>query len=184
MSPTVKLFSIAAAALVLAGCVSKTSDGSGKAEGARFFAVVDTAGATGRDSVLMRKLQCRNSKTATNSVTVVPGDPEAVLEVDGHRLEIPRGAVRGERVTFTMTHAADPRELRVLITSKPEITAFSRRLTLALSYESCDTAGIDPDAIHVLRNDRFDRGGKRDSQGRKVRAQSWNLSTYSLAAPT
>lgn len=182
MSPTVKRFSMAAAVLVLAGCMSKTSE-SARKEANELYAIVDTAGATGTDSVRLKKLHCANTASATDTLTVLPGDPDTAIAVDGHRLEIPRGAVSGKGTTFIMTHAADPNELRVELETVPKVNGFGRRLTLALSYTSCMVDRVDLERVHVLRNDRYDRGGKHDAGRKAIRAQLSDLSTYSLAIP-
>lgn len=184
MSPTVKRFSVAAAVLVLAGCMSQTSEGA-KKEARGLFAMVDTAGASGRDSVRVYKLHCTSSQSHADSLTVLRNDPDTALVVDGHRLEIPSGAVpRGSGTTFRMAHLANGNELRVVLETVPEIKRFDRRLSLSLSYESCDTAGVDLERVQLLRNDRQLRGGRHEKQRRRVRAELPDLSTYTLAAPS
>lgn len=182
MSPTVKRFSMAAAVLVLAGCMSKTSE-SAKKEASELYAIVDTAGATGTDSVRLKKLHCANTASATDTLTVLPGDPDTAIAVDGHRLEIPRGAVSGKGTTFIMTHAADPNELRLELETVPEVNGFGRRLTLGLSYASCDVSGVNLETVHVLRNNRYDRGGRHNAARKTIRASLSNLSTYTLVVP-
>ena len=141
----------AAALVVLAGCMSQNPN-RGESNQKRFYAVVDTPGATGRDSLRVSKLPCTNKQTNSDSLTVLRNDPDTALVVDGHRLEIPRGSVpRGNGTTFRMTHVADDNELRVVLETVPEIRRFDRRLTLALSYESCKTDGVDLESLRVLR---------------------------------
>lgn len=174
---------LTSALLVFSACTSQNPErGSSKATG--FYAMVDTSGATGRDSMKVHKLSCYNKQTNSDSLTVLPNDPDTALVVDGHRLEIPSGSVpRANGATFRMTHLADRRELRLRLETVPEIRHFDKRINLLVSYESCDTAGVDLDAVQLLRNDHQLRGGRHDRPRRRVRAELWDLSTYSLVVP-
>jgi hypothetical protein len=138
-------------------------------------------GTTG-EMLRVRPLSCANDTEARRSVTVGPADLPQELEVNGHTLLIPRGAITGSQpVTLEMVHQRDPSELRVEVRASPSVANFPVPLEIALSYATCSTAGIDMDRVVVTKDRRIWHASSHANQ--RVRARLPHLSEYSLAAP-
>lgn len=167
-------------ALLLAGCGSVDPSVLG---GDTILVYPDSVDRGSATPYRVTKLVCPNTReTQSVSRTFEPGEAADSLVLNGHRLVVPRGAVRERPVTFRLTHHQNGRHLQVEATSEPEIEGFETPLVLGLSYAACPSVP-DPDALRVIReDDSTDKQGS--AQGRWIFTPLENLSTYTLASPS
>lgn len=124
----------------------------------------------------------------TRSVSATVGAAGGVLELDGHRLSIPLGAVLAP-TKFTLTApASNYVELDVQAGSSGHYQ-FRKPVQLAISYARCTRDNINRDDLHIYYVDGEtkeviqDLGGFDDKSARVVTSSTDHLSDYALGAP-
>lgn len=145
--------------------------------------LLDTAG--GSSSPGPNFLPCQNDKE--ERVSRVIDASGGTIELGGHRLDVPAGAVDGA-VEFTMA-LLPARMLKVRIQANGQGSfAFKVPATLTLSYARCGAA-VDPSRLRIYKIDPqsdqvlADLGGTLDAQASTLSATSRTLSVYTLGEP-
>lgn len=124
----------------------------------------------------------------TRSVSATVGAAGGVLELDGHRLSIPLGAVLAP-TRFTLTAPASNYVELDVRAGASEHYQFRKPVQLAISYERCTRGNIDRSDLHIYYVDGDtkevleDLGGFDDKAARVVTSSTDHLSDYALGAP-
>ena len=132
-----------------------------------------------------RFIPCRNDHETSDAVTIGPAGGSVTL--NGHRLDVPAGAVTQDvRFTITVLPAAFLK-VRIEADGKPNFD-FQVPASLTLSFARCAPADPnEPLGIFKidLRNDAVLKrlGGEVDRQAQTITAKLDGLSGYSVGTP-
>lgn len=131
-------------------------------------------------------LQCPVDVTRSTSLTI--GFLGGTLELDGHRVLIPLGAVLAPTEFTLSVPASNYVEIDVRAKGQ-EHFEFLEPVALTISYNRCTRSNIDKESLHVYYVDSEsktiieDLGGADDKILRTVTTSTDHLSDYALGSP-
>jgi len=130
-------------------------------------------------------LACPTRETLSTSSAIGPRG--GVLELDGHSMTVPMGAVLG-MTTFTMVAPASP-YLEIQVTAEGHAGyLFAQPVTLSISYARCRRADLEAKGLRIFHIDSqsrevlADHGGGDSKLLRRVAAVTGHLSGYSVGS--
>ncbi|HET7273866.1 MAG TPA: hypothetical protein VFI91_01715 [Longimicrobiaceae bacterium] len=128
-----------------------------------------------------RYLECQTRPRETDIETIGPDGGQ--LQVNGHLLDIPAGAVEGEAVEFRMRDPGAANGKIIIVPSYEFVGNFQPSLTL--SYAHCDAEGVESLEMHrwTLGMDRPSViQGYPDAQDSTFTVDLDHTSTYIIAS--
>jgi hypothetical protein len=128
-------------------------------------------------------LECPVSETRTASTTI--GALGGTLQLDGHRVAVPKGAVLAP-TTFTITVPASNYVDVELRAGSGGSATFRQPVSVTLSYDRCTRSNIRKEDLRIYHVDQAtkailaDMGGVKDPQARTVTTSTSHFSGYAI----
>ena len=128
-------------------------------------------------------IECPTSVTKSKSAVI--GPVGGVIELDGHRMAVPLGAVKGLK-QFTLTVPASNYMEVDLKAGGQEHFQFDRPVSITIDYSRCTRSNIDGRELRIFYVDPVtkailaDMGGVDDKTARVVTTSTDHLSAYSI----
>lgn len=176
--PALSALALLPALALLAACGGDSASGPVSPE-----AVAANLGGTPSSGPVL--VECPAEVTRTASATI--GTPGGTLELDGHRLHVPRGAVRGPTKFDLTVPASNYMEVEVHANGQQHFN-FQTPATLTVDYSRCTRSNVDGELLRIFVVDETtgeileDLGGVDDKVARTVTTVTPHLSGYSIGA--
>lgn len=128
--------------------------------------------------------------TADSTATATIGTTGGALQLNGHRMDVPKGALKGQK--DFRAHVQSSRYLEVDFSADGHASyKFDKPVQLTLDYSRCTDSNLnlDTEVLRVYHIDPVtkeileDMGGVDDKTGRTVKAPTDHLSDYALGSP-
>lgn len=176
--PALRALALPALALLAAACGGDAASGPVSPDAAAL-----NAGGTPSSGPVL--IECPAEVTRTASATI--GTPGGTLELNGHRLHVPKGAVRGPTRFDLTVPASNYMEVRVHANGQQSFN-FHTPATLTVDYSRCTRSNVDGEQLRIFVVDETtgeileDLGGVDDKISRTVTVVTPHLSGYSIGA--
>ena len=129
-------------------------------------------------------LECPNA--TVRSASAVIGSTGGSVQLDNHRLNVPAGAVKGRKRTFTLTvPASNYMDVEIRADGQEHFT-FDAPVSVTIDYSRCTRQNILKDDLHIFHIDPVtkeildDMGGVDDKTATVVTTGTDHLSGYAI----